>query len=360
MKLRQLKWAVVALLFVGAGAEAQDSIRLGEPQYGGNGCPAGSASSVLSPDAKQVSILFDQFSTQAGGNSGLIQDRKSCNVAIPAHVPNGYSVSVFKVDYRGYTFVPSGASARLNVEYFFANQQGPAYAKTFAGPLDSDFFLNNTLQTTQLVWSGCGEDVILRTNMSLSAQTNNRRDETRATVDSQDISSAITYHVSYRRCDPPPPPSCSYRSEPFARPNITRVSFRTMSGHYMVAEGGGCQHVGANRVAVGDWEQFALINLRGPGLYHGDPLNIASSLGRYFAAEGGGGSVVNANRLDPLGWEVFTIERADGPGEIRNGDRVYLRAPNGMYLAAEGGGGGDVNANRLQPLGWETFQIEFR
>ena len=42
---------------------AQNDIALGVPGYGGNGCPAGSASVTLSPDAKSLSIIFDQFIT---------------------------------------------------------------------------------------------------------------------------------------------------------------------------------------------------------------------------------------------------------------------------------------------------------
>ena len=38
-----------------------DDIQLGEPGYGGNGCPAGSASAILSPDNKALTILFDEF-----------------------------------------------------------------------------------------------------------------------------------------------------------------------------------------------------------------------------------------------------------------------------------------------------------
>ena len=43
-----------------ASAFAQNDIALGTPGYGGNGCPAGSASVTLSPDAKSLSIIFDQ------------------------------------------------------------------------------------------------------------------------------------------------------------------------------------------------------------------------------------------------------------------------------------------------------------
>ena len=111
-----------------------DDISLGEPGYGGTGCPGGSVSTTLSPDAKSLSLLFDAYSAQAGGDTGKAFDRKSCNIAIPVHVPQGLSISVLAIDYRGYNNVPAGAKSEFNVEYFFAGAKGPSFKKTFYGP----------------------------------------------------------------------------------------------------------------------------------------------------------------------------------------------------------------------------------
>jgi hypothetical protein len=56
-----------------------DDISLGQPGYGGTGCPSGSVSATLSPDSKSLSLLFDSNLVQAGGDSGKSFDRKSCN-----------------------------------------------------------------------------------------------------------------------------------------------------------------------------------------------------------------------------------------------------------------------------------------
>lgn len=191
---------LVATLAFATMAKADD-IRLGEPGYGGSGCPAGSASVTLSPDSKALSILFDQYVAQAGGDSGKSIDRKSCNIAIPVHVPQGFSVSVFQVDYRGYTFVPRGAEARFNVEYFFAGAQGPRVMKSFMGPVDRDYLISNELAAHALVWSACGADVNLRVNTSMLARSNRFGEDTMATVDSADIQAGLVYHLQWRRCN---------------------------------------------------------------------------------------------------------------------------------------------------------------
>ena len=136
---------------------------------------------------------------EAGGETTKKFDRKSCNIAIPVHVPQGQSVSVLAIDYRGYNNVPAGATTDFNVEYFFAGTRGPAFKKTFRGPLDEDYLIQNKLVAESLIWSRCGEDVNLRTNSSIRVNTKNNK-QALATVDSEDVNAAIVYLLQWRKC----------------------------------------------------------------------------------------------------------------------------------------------------------------
>lgn len=196
------KILAIAALLIGssvAGTAFADDIALGEPGYGGTGCPDGSASVTLSPDAKSLSILFDEYYVEAGGATNKSLDRKSCNIAIPVHVPQGLSVSILNIDYRGYNSLPQGARSTFAVEYFFAGKRGPRFNKTFNGALDQDYLIQNQLQASALVWSACGADVNLRTNSSIRVQTKQNK-EALATVDSQDVSAAIVYQLQWKQC----------------------------------------------------------------------------------------------------------------------------------------------------------------
>jgi len=193
------KFLLLSLVLGSSVAAQADDIYLGTPGYGGTGCPAGTVSVTLSPDAKSLSLLFDAYQVEVGGETGRSLDRKSCNVAIPVHVPQGYSVSVLKVDYRGYNYLPRYASSQFNVEYFFAGTQGPSFRKNFYGPLDNDYIIKNELGVSSVVWSACGADVNLRTNSSIRVRTSGNR-EAMATVDSEDVSAAIVYSLQWRRC----------------------------------------------------------------------------------------------------------------------------------------------------------------
>jgi len=193
---------VAAAVALGAGlataAHAED-ISLGQPGYGGTGCPSGTVSTTLSPDAKSLSLLFDAYSVEAGGDTGKRFDRKSCNVAIPVHVPQGLSVSVIAIDYRGYNNVPTGGATDFNVEYFFAGTRGPTFSKRFRGPLDDDYLIRNKLTAEAIIWSRCGEDVNLRTNSSIRVTTRQNQ-QALATVDSEDVSAALVYLLQWKRC----------------------------------------------------------------------------------------------------------------------------------------------------------------
>lgn len=200
MKATDLNTLLTAIVIGFSAVVHADDIRLGNPAYGGNGCPAGTASATLSPDQKTLSVLFDKYSMEAGGSTGKTMDRKSCNLAIPVHVPHGFSISVFQVDYRGFTSIPVGGKGRFNVEYFFAGMRGPRVSKLISGPANQDYLLTDKLGAVALVWSPCGVDTNMRINTNFLLQTNSSMEEALATVDSADIKAGIVYHIQWRKC----------------------------------------------------------------------------------------------------------------------------------------------------------------
>ncbi len=177
-----------------------DDISLGQPGYGGTGCPSGTVSVTLSPDAKSLSLLFDEYQVSVGGVTGKNFDRKSCNIAIPVHVPQGLSVSILKIDFRGFNHLPQSATSQFNVEYFFAGTRGPAFRRTFRGPVNEDYLISNELSAESIIWSGCGADVNLRTNSSMRVSTVSNK-EAMASIDSEDVNASIIYHLQGQNCN---------------------------------------------------------------------------------------------------------------------------------------------------------------
>jgi lysophospholipase L1-like esterase len=122
-----------------------------------------------------------------------------------------------------------------------------------------------------------------------------------------------------------------------------RVALRCSTGHYLCAEGGGNGALVADRLALGPWETFELIDL-------GNSLAALKSVsGLYVCAENGGGQNISVNRGRLAGWETFTIV-PQGPG-------FAFKTLSGHYLSATSGGGSSVVASATQLTGAETFRI---
>ena len=191
--------AIVTILSYGSMAFAQ-GLQLGEPLYGGSGCPAGTVGSVLSPDEKALSILYDSYIVEAGPSVGRMTAHKSCNVAIPVRVPQGYSVSIIRVDYRGFASAPYGSSVQLNREYFFAGSRGLRLRSELGGH-DDNYTITDNLVASAIVWTPCGASTTLRINTSIIARADRYGgDDVLATLDSTDVDTKTVYHIAWRRC----------------------------------------------------------------------------------------------------------------------------------------------------------------
>lgn len=172
-----------------APAFASDKVEIMGANYGGSGCPAQSASVSVSPDGQELSILFDKFSALGSDPN---QSRKSCNLSIPIKIPQGFQISLYDADYRGY--VAPATQGTLRAEYFFAGNRGPVFQRTFTG--ESNYNVRDSLATVADVWSACGDSSNMRVNASMAA-----RGKGSATVDSFDLAHrGLVYHIKYRTC----------------------------------------------------------------------------------------------------------------------------------------------------------------
>jgi len=169
--------------------------------YAGNGCPAGSASVVLANDKKSVSVLFDDYIAEAGGQGQRTFDRKKCDIAFGLKVPNGMSVALINADYRGFTDLPRRAKATFTRDYFFAGTRGPRLKKTWKGNRSDDFTVTDRMGVMARVYSACGADVILRSKTAATVRTR-RGQEAMMSVDSADLTSrtVFRYNFSWKKC----------------------------------------------------------------------------------------------------------------------------------------------------------------
>lgn len=196
--MKKLLSLIVLNLIIGF-SYASDSIELGLPAYGGNGCPQGSSDIFISPDQSEMFIRFNNYSAEAGGGLATLA-RKSCNLAIPLHLPGGISVSLVGVHYLGSVELPRKASATFNTEYFFVGQKSVKSTKEFTGKLVSDFHIEDEVAIESQTWSACGADTILRINSSMLVKANKRATRAVASVDGMALDAGIVFKIKTRSC----------------------------------------------------------------------------------------------------------------------------------------------------------------
>jgi len=98
-------------LFIGkilVHAEEEDpTFTFGDTTFFGSGCPEDTVQIIKSSDEQTVSVLFSEYIAETDESSK--RDRLSCNLAVPVDVKPGFSIGIYKVDYRGFADVANDA-----------------------------------------------------------------------------------------------------------------------------------------------------------------------------------------------------------------------------------------------------------
>jgi hypothetical protein len=190
------------------GNEDSDTIvgvQLGQPSYGGSGCPQGTMSATLSPDSKTLSVIFDQFMSRADATTAK-RVMNDCNMRIPVSVPAGYKVQATRIDYRGYAAAPKSGRGVLKVQYQMYDSSGSALGKEikrrkiFPGPRDDMYLVSSRVKVGPA--SGCGKNFTLGITGRAIAVTNKKGEDAIMTVDTVDSSETVRYFLRWKKCKP--------------------------------------------------------------------------------------------------------------------------------------------------------------
>jgi hypothetical protein len=190
MKYAALVAALLALSATGAVAEDPlPKVSLGEPGYGGSGCPDGTAEVIRGFSNQAAIYILDAYKVGEGKRS---VDRKTCGIAIPVDVPDGVSVAIRNVAIRGTADLPDGLDATVSVEAFTASTLGEINEIPLSGPMNSGYLRFVTIPDDQLQWSACGADTNLRVNTSLRTRGDKKADVS--------LNALIVYPLATKAC----------------------------------------------------------------------------------------------------------------------------------------------------------------
>ena len=201
MKLFNIKSTVSLLAFslFCSNLWAQ-TVTLGQPTYAGPGCPQGSVAATLSPTSDTLSILYDKFTIATTPGRRTNELRSSCTVKVPVNLPQGYSMNVLKLDYRGFKLMPMMAQASITtrgLQMWNRSQMigNSPKVTNLSGPSNDIFFVSHNLD--RQLNSYCGSSFILEftTELRLAGGFANRggipvfQGDAQLTLDSADLNS---------------------------------------------------------------------------------------------------------------------------------------------------------------------------
>jgi hypothetical protein len=170
--------------------------------FADDGCPQGTFSVINSPDGTSLTVLFDSFSISGAGGLGKSIQEKTCTLNVPLHLPEGQSLGVYRVDYRGFAHLAAHQYSELTVDYALGpREKSRRYHRRVPGAHEGDFLFTENIGAGLMRRVGCGEAALLRLTITLSLQTKGAG-EALAAMDSADGApkGGLVYYFDLKRC----------------------------------------------------------------------------------------------------------------------------------------------------------------
>jgi len=148
---------------------------------------------VLAPDKTSLSILFDDMTITAAG-------KRSCAIDVDLDLPEGMSLGVYRVDYRGFASLARKEEATLAVEFALGPKgNGRNFKRTVRGATTDEFAFTENIGAGLMKRVGCGADARLSGLVSLELAG---AGEAMVTLDSGDGTSrrGLEYKFNLKKC----------------------------------------------------------------------------------------------------------------------------------------------------------------
>lgn len=191
------------------GQTSPDYASITDVRMSGTGCPEHQAAVSLSPDFKDVSILFDNYNAEVGQGSSTpltqLKATKDCQILVQIQVPDGWQMAFRAVDYRGFVALSTNSMA---MQRFSIMQDGAPIVSmkeaNLKGPMNQDYYVRAEVKPERLTWSPCLSGL---TNVRLMSQItvhlnprSGERPYNQIALDSADASVQQKLAVEWRRC----------------------------------------------------------------------------------------------------------------------------------------------------------------
>lgn len=206
-----LFFSILSIVLASLFAEAQttpEGAVITSVQLQGTGCEETTATVSLSPDSKDLSVLFDNYSVEIGqgsSNPSLLTAQKNCRIFIDMNLPRDWQFAFKAVDYRGFVAVPASAWAFHRFTYVAPNQLISSMREaSLQGPQNKDYTVHVEQKTERLTWSPCGQNsqrIQLLSQLAVQYfPRSTDRSLAQISLDSADASFRQNFSVEWRKC----------------------------------------------------------------------------------------------------------------------------------------------------------------
>lgn len=179
-----------------------DGVSIRKVTYGGTGCKDGSVAVDLSSDYEAMTLIFDKYEAQIGGDAESSKKRRFCQILVDLDFPAGFSFTLVSLDYSGYASLDYGVNAEQKSTYYFqgfAKDERFSFKTKLFGVLDQDYDRRDVLEMA--AWSPCDKKRGL--NIVTTLQLDNRKNkhgEGLITLDSIEGVVKEKYGLRWRKC----------------------------------------------------------------------------------------------------------------------------------------------------------------
>lgn len=214
-----ISFIILAISIPGQTQERPQTARIINVAVAGSGCDSQATSVVISPDLRDLSLMFSDYGVEIGKGSLNPQVRtlqKDCRILVDIAIPAGWSFAFDYVDYRGFAALPKGTWGFHRMSYITSLREiSSAKEVTLQGPYNDIYTMRSNQKPERIPWTPCNSTVQRIELLSQLAVNLYPQfpigDIAQIALDSADFSSRQNFGVKWRKCsggstNPPPRP----------------------------------------------------------------------------------------------------------------------------------------------------------
>lgn len=195
---------VVAVSSLPITASAEEIVKISDFAYGGEGCPQGSLGALLSGPREgfpnTLTLLFDEYEAVQGPGTTARDRQKNCNIVINFQVPEGFTFSLNKAEYRGEADLPNkNVRGEQRTSYSFPFSKVGQFKTVIYGPYSGDYDRTDVIPAPIL--APCGGARVPLTLRTMTGLYGNDR-TTGASMSLSQITNQVEqiYSFQWKRC----------------------------------------------------------------------------------------------------------------------------------------------------------------